>query len=160
MLYTNAQINNLLLNGTLDAAAAAREKIKAGHNHLEEDQIATRIAERESKSVSELELERSEPGLNALASRLLGSPAASASTAAGGPNHPCACRREHTTLHACAARARRAVGWEPGHACMHARGPPAAPLCPCPPCLSFAHIFHAPIPVPSTGVPISEPVFS
>ena len=67
MLYTNAQINNLLLNGTLDAAAAAlREKIKAGHNHLEEDQIATRIAERESKSVSELELERSEPGLNAL----------------------------------------------------------------------------------------------
>ena len=82
MLYTNAQINNLLLNGTLDAAAAAlREKIKAGHNHLEEDQIATRIAERESKSVSELELERSEPGLNALASRLLGSPAASASTA-------------------------------------------------------------------------------
>ena len=81
MLLRPAQINTLLLNDTLDAAAAAaREKIKAVHNHLEEDEIATRIAKRDSKSVSELGLERSMPNLNALAPRLLGSPAASAST--------------------------------------------------------------------------------
>ena len=47
MLYTNAQINNLLLNCKIDATAdCVREKIKAGHNHLEESEIGTRIPSR------------------------------------------------------------------------------------------------------------------
>ena len=63
-MSTDAQINNLLLNGKVAAAAACVcEKLKGGHNHLEETEIGTRIAERDSKSVSELELERSPPGL-------------------------------------------------------------------------------------------------
>ena len=74
MLYTDAQVNNLLLNNQLDAAAArVREQIKAGHNHFEEATVATVVAERDSKWVSELELELSPPGLlNATTRRLLG----------------------------------------------------------------------------------------
>ena len=74
MLYTDAQVNNLLLNNQLDAAAArVREQIKAGHNHFEEATVATVVAERDSKWVSELDLERSPPGLlNATTRRLLG----------------------------------------------------------------------------------------
>ena len=81
-MSTEAQINNLLLNGKVAAAAACvREKLKGGHNHLEETEIGTRIAERDSKSVSELELERSPPGLlDAMTQRLLGQTDASTAT--------------------------------------------------------------------------------
>ena len=41
-------------------------------------------------------------------------------------------RREHTTLHDCAARARRAVGWGPGHACARAARLPVGTLSPHP----------------------------
>ena len=74
MLYTDAQINNLLLNDQLAAAAArVREQIKGSHHHFEEATIAEVLAERDSKWVSELELERSPPGLlNVMTRRLLG----------------------------------------------------------------------------------------
>ena len=63
-MNTGAQINNNLLNGRVTAAAAGvREQIKGRHSHLEQAEISLRIAERDSKSVSELELECSPPGL-------------------------------------------------------------------------------------------------
>jgi hypothetical protein len=73
-MNTGAQINNNLLNGRVTAAAAGvREQIKGRHSHLEQAEISLRIAERDSKSVSELELECSPPGLfNAFARCLLG----------------------------------------------------------------------------------------
>ena len=75
----NTDDNNLLLDGKDAAAAGAREKIKAGHDHLHEAAIGELIAEPASKSVSELGLKLSKPGLiEALALRLFGSSSKSA----------------------------------------------------------------------------------
>jgi hypothetical protein len=65
-------VSDLLLNDKLDAAADyLHEKIKGGHNHLEEAEIGTRIAKLGYMSVEALGLERSSPGLiAALAERL------------------------------------------------------------------------------------------
>ena len=75
----NTDDNNLLLDGKEAAAAGAREKIKAGHDHVHEAEIGELIAEPASKSVSELGLKLSKPGLiEALALRLFGSSSKSA----------------------------------------------------------------------------------
>ena len=68
----NAQIHQLLLNDKLaDATAYLREDIKKNYYHFEDATVAKVVAERDSKSVSELELERSSPGLfNAMTQRL------------------------------------------------------------------------------------------
>ena len=71
--------NNLLSNGKDAAAAAAREKIKAGHDHLQEVAIGELLADGASKSVLELGLKRSTPGLlEAIELRLFGSASKSA----------------------------------------------------------------------------------
>ena len=70
----NTDDNNLLLDGKDAAAAGAREKIKAGHDHLQEAEIGELLAERASKSVLELGVKLSTPGLiEAIALRLFGS---------------------------------------------------------------------------------------
>ena len=68
----HAQINQLLLNDKLaDATAYLREDIKKTYHHFEDATVAKLVAERGSNSVSELELERSSPGLfNAMTQRL------------------------------------------------------------------------------------------
>ena len=75
-------VSELLLNDKLDAAAAnLREKIKGGHNHFEEGTIATLVADRDSKSVSELDLEHSPSEFfAAVAERLFGQADASTVT--------------------------------------------------------------------------------
>ena len=71
-MLMNAQIHQLLLNDKLaDATAYLREDIKKTYHHFEDATVAKLVAERGSKSVSELELERSSPGLfNAMTQRL------------------------------------------------------------------------------------------
>ena len=70
----NTDDNNLLLDGKDVAAAAAREKIKAGHDHLHEAAIGELLAEPASNT-----LKLSTPGLlKAIALRLFGSASKSA----------------------------------------------------------------------------------
>ena len=65
----HAQIHQLLLNDKLaDAVAYLREDIKKTYHHFEDATVAKLVAERD---LSELELERSSPGLfNAMTQRL------------------------------------------------------------------------------------------